>query len=120
MLYDLAVIMQMRMNGGTIGGRRYLKKKPLNTTAYHSDISRRGLGLAKLKDNSTRKEPYPCADASALTFGHTDLLTCVWADPARQIVFIFISNRVNPQESSKLSSLNVRGNIMEEIYEALQ
>ena len=121
--YDLAVIMQMLMNGGTIGGHQYLKKETIEYfTAYHSDISRRGLGFDKPeKDNATRKEPYPCADASPLTFGHTGFTgTCVWADPAKQIVFIFLSNRVNPQESSKLSSLNVRGNIMEEIYQALQ
>jgi len=121
--YDLAVIMQMLMNGGTMGGRRYLKKETIDYfTAYHSDVSRRGLGFDKPeKDNSSRKEPYPCADASPLTFGHTGFTgTCVWADPSKQIVFIFLSNRVNPQESSKLSSLNVRGNIMEEIYQALQ
>ncbi len=121
--YDLAVIMQMLMNGGTIGGHQYIKKETIEYfTAYHSDISRRGLGFDKPeKDNATRKEPYPCASASPLTFGHTGFTgTCVWADPAQQIVFIFLSNRVNPQESSRLSSLNVRPNIMEDIYKALQ
>ena len=121
--YDLAVIMQMLMNGGTIGGHQYLKKETIEYfTAYHSDVSRRGLGFDKPeKDNNTRKEPYPCADASPLTFGHTGFTgTCVWADPAKQLVFIFLSNRVNPSESSKLGSLNVRGNIMESIYQAMQ
>ncbi len=121
--YDLAVIMQMLMNGGTMAGHQYIKKETIDYfTAYHSNGSRRGLGFDKPeKDNATRKEPYPCADASPLTFGHTGFTgTCVWADPAKQIVFIFLSNRVNPQESSKLSSLSVRGNIMEDIYKALQ
>jgi beta-N-acetylhexosaminidase len=121
--YDLAVIMQMLLNGGTIGGREYIKKETIEYfTAYHSDISRRGLGFDKPeKDNATRAVPYPCASASPLTFGHTGFTgTCIWADPAKQIVMIFLSNRVNPQESSKLSSLNVRGNIMESIYLALQ
>jgi len=121
--YDLAVIMQMLMNGGTMAGQQYIKKETIEYfTAYHSDISRRGLGFDKPeKDNDTRKEPYPCADASPLTFGHTGFTgTCVWADPAKKIVFIFLSNRVNPQESSRLSSLSVRGNIMEDIYQALQ
>ena len=121
--YDLAVIMQMLMNGGTIGGRQYLKKETIEYfTAYHSDISRRGLGFDKPeKDNGSRKEPYPCADASPLTFGHTGFTgTCVWADPAKQIVLIFLSNRVNPSESSRLSTMNVRGNIMESIYQAMQ
>lgn len=121
--YDLAVIMQMLLNGGTMAGHQYIKKETIEYfTAYHSDISRRGLGFDKPeKDNATRKEPYPCADASPLTFGHTGFTgTCVWADPAKKIVFIFLSNRVNPQESSRLSSLNVRGNIMEDIYQSLQ
>jgi len=121
--YDLAVIMQMLMNGGTMSGHQYLKKETIEYfTAYHSDFSRRGLGFDKPeKDNATRKEPYPCADASPLTFGHTGFTgTCVWADPAKKIVLIFLSNRVNPQESSRLSSLSVRGNIMEDIYQALQ
>jgi beta-N-acetylhexosaminidase len=121
--YDLAVIMQMLLNGGTIAGHQYIKKETVEYfTAYHSDISRRGLGFDKPeKDNATRREPYPCASASPLTFGQTGFTgTCIWADPTRQLVFIFLSNRVNPQESNKLSSLNVRPNIMEDIYEALQ
>jgi beta-N-acetylhexosaminidase len=121
--YDLAVIMQMLVNGGTIAGRQYIKKETVDFfTSYHSSVSRRGLGFDKPeKDNLSRKEPYPCADASSMTFGHTGFTgTCIWADPAQKIVFIFLSNRVNPQESSRLSSLNVRGNIMEDIYQALQ
>ena len=121
--YDVAVILQMLMNGGTIGGRRFLKQETVEYfTAYHSDISRRGLGFDKPeKDNATRKEPYPCISASPQTFGHTGFTgTCVWADPAKKMVFIFLSNRVNPQESSRLSSLNVRGNIMEAIYQAME
>ena len=121
--YDLAVIMQMLLNGGTLSGHRYLKQETVEYfTAYHSENSRRGLGFDKPeKDNASRKEAYPCADASPLTFGHTGFTgTCVWADPAKQIVFVFLSNRVNPQESSKLGSLNVRGNIMESIYQAMQ
>jgi beta-N-acetylhexosaminidase len=121
--YDLAVIMQMLVNGGTIAGRQYIKKETVDFfTSYHSAVSRRGLGFDKPeKDNLSRKEPYPCADASSMTFGHTGFTgTCIWADPAQKIVFIFLSNRVNPQESSRLSSLNVRGNIMEDIYQALQ
>ncbi len=121
--YDLAVIMQMLVNGGTMGGHQYLKKETIDYfTAYHSDISRRGLGFDKPeKDNASRKEPYPCLSVSHATFGHTGFTgTCVWADPVNQLVFIFLSNRVNPQESSRLSSLNVRGNIMEDIYQALE
>jgi len=120
--YDLAVLMQMLLNGGTIAGRQYLKKETIDYfTAYHSDGSRRGLGFDKPeKDNATRKEPYPCLSVSPATFGHTGFTgTCIWVDPASKLVFIFLSNRINPFESPKLNNLSVRGNIMEDIYQAL-
>src|SRR5258708_35435218 len=105
-----------------MNGKQYLKKETIDLfTAYHSDSSRRGLGFYKPeKDNATRKEPYPCASASPETFGHTGFTgTCVWVDPKQQLIFIFLSNRVNPTESAKLSELSVRGNIMEAIYKAM-
>jgi beta-N-acetylhexosaminidase len=120
--YDLAILEQMLLNGGTMNGKQYLKKETIDFfTAYHSDSSRRGLGFDKPeKDNATRKEPYPCASASPETFGHTGFTgTCVWVDPRQQLIFIFLSNRVNPTESTKLSELSVRGNIMEAIYKAM-
>ena len=120
--YDLAILEQMLLNGGTMDGNQYLKKETIDFfTAYHSDSSRRGLGFDKPeKDNATRKEPYPCASASPETFGHTGFTgTCVWVDPKQQLIFIFLSNRVNPTESTKLSELSVRGNIMEAIYKAM-
>jgi len=120
--YDLAILEQMLLNGGSMNGKQYLRKETIDYfTAYHSDSSRRGLGFDKPeKDNTTRKEPYPCASASPETFGHTGFTgTCVWVDPKQQLIFIFLSNRVNPTESSKLSELSVRGNIMEAIYKAM-
>jgi beta-N-acetylhexosaminidase len=120
--YDLAVLEQMLLNGGILHGKRFLKKETIDFfTAYHSDISRRGLGFDKPeKDNATRKEPYPCLSASPQTFGHTGFTgTCVWVDPKYNLIFIFLSNRVNPNGSNKLGELSVRGNIMEAIYGAM-
>ena len=90
--YDLAILEQMLLNGGTMNGTQYLKKETIDFfTAYHSDSSRRGLGFDKPeKDNTTRKEPYPCASASPETFGHTGFTgTCVWVDPETAIDFCF-------------------------------
>jgi len=123
--YDLAVIMQMLLNGGTFNGKKYLNKETVELfTAYHSSISRRGYGFDKPeKDNATRPEPYPCLSASPQTFGHTGYTgTCVWADPAKKLIFIFLSNRVNPDGgdvNKKLSNMNVRPKIQEAIYKAL-
>ena len=123
--YDLAVIMQMLLNGGSFNGKKYLNAATVKLfTAYHSNISRRGYGFDKPeKDNATRPEPYPCLSASPLTFGHTGYTgTCVWADPANQLIFIFLSNRVNPDGGDinrKLLNMNVRPKIHEAIYKAL-
>lgn len=122
--YDLAMIMQMLLNGGTINGKRYLLEETVKLfTAYHSDISRRGYGFDKPeKNNRTRPDPYPSLSASPQTFGHTGYTgTCVWADPKYDVVFVFLSNRVNPDggENTKLLRMNVRTNIQEAIYKAM-
>jgi CubicO group peptidase (beta-lactamase class C family) len=121
--YDLALLEQMLLDGGVLNGQRFLKKETIDFfSAYHSEISRRGLGFDKPeKDNATRKEPYPCLSASPLTFGHTGFTgTCVWVDPKYRLVFIFLSNRVNPVETNpRLSSLSIRGRIQETIYQAM-
>lgn len=122
---DLAVIMQMLLNGGEYHGRRYIKDETIKLfTSYNSSISRRGLGFDKPeKDNATKAEPYPCRSASPLTFGHTGFTgTCVWADPEYNLIFIFLSNRVNTNggDMNKLLKLNVRTNIQEAIYNALR
>ncbi len=121
--YDIAVIMQMLMNGGEINGRRYLQKETIDLfTAYHSTISRRGFGFDKPeKDNNTRPEPYPCLSASPLSFGHTGFTgTCTWADPVQKLVYVFLSNRVCPQgDNTLLLKMNVRPEIHEAIYKAM-
>jgi beta-glucosidase-like glycosyl hydrolase/CubicO group peptidase (beta-lactamase class C family) len=121
-VYDIASIMQMLMNGGVYNGKHYLKKETIDLfTNYQSNISRRGYGFDKPeKDNNTRKEAYPTLSASPRTFGHTGFTgTCTWADPDKNLVFVFLSNRVNPSGSDVLLKMNVRPKIHETIYQAL-
>ena len=120
----IASIFQMLLNGGTFNGKRYIKEKTVNLfTAYNSSVSRRGLGFDKPeKDNASSKEPYPSELASPLTFGHTGYTgTCVWADPKTNIVYVFLSNRVNPDGGNnlKLSHMNIRSKIQDAIYRAV-
>ncbi|WP_245705369.1 glycoside hydrolase family 3 N-terminal domain-containing protein [Chitinophaga filiformis] len=122
---DLAILMQMLLNGGKYDGKEYIKSETLQLfTAYNSNMSRRGLGFDKPeKDNGKRGEAYPCKSASPLTFGHTGFTgTCIWVDPQSQLVFIFLSNRVCPAggDNKKLMTLHVRENIMEVLYEAME
>ena len=113
----------MLLNGGSFNGERFLKEETIKDfTAYHSDISRRGLGFDKPeKDNSTRKEPYPSLLASPQTFGHTGFTgTCVWVDPKADLVYVFLSNRVyNTRANNLLGLMNIRGKVQDAIYKAL-
>jgi beta-N-acetylhexosaminidase len=120
---DLAVIMQMLLNGGSYNGTQYLKNETIQLfSAYQSDISRRGYGFDKPeKDNATRKEAYPAKYVSAATIGHTGFTgTCVWADPKENLIYIFLSNRVHPLggDNGKLLKMNIRSRIHDAIYEA--
>jgi beta-N-acetylhexosaminidase len=131
--YELAVIMQMLSNGGSIAGKQFLKPETIQLfTAYGSSNSRRGFGFDKPEklipvqhmgmDTLVRKDNYPARLVSPATFGHTGYTgTCVWADPEHKIVFVFLSNRVHPDGGSngKLLSMNVRGKVQDAIYEAL-
>ena len=122
--YDIGVIMQMLMNGGMFNGKRYLQASTIGLfTAYHSSFSRRGYGFDKPeKDNTNRTDPYPSLLASPLCFGHTGFTgTCAWADPKHQLVFVMLSNRVNPEggDNKKLLNLSVRGKMQDMIYKAM-
>ena len=122
--YDLAVMMQMILDGGKYNGYYFFSPETIKLfTAYHSEISRRGYGFDKPeKDNAKRKDPYPCMSASPETFGHTGFTgTCIWVDPKYNMIFVFLSNRVNPEggDNNKLLKMNVRTNIQEAFYKAL-
>ncbi|MEP6466626.1 MAG: serine hydrolase, partial [Parafilimonas sp.] len=130
-VHDLAILYSMLLNGGVWDGERYLKKETIDYfTQYHSNISRRGFGFDKPekpelktgRNKTVEKEPYPCVSASPQTFGHTGFTgICVWVDPKYNLIFIFLSNRVNPDggANTKLASLNVRGKMMEAVYQAM-
>jgi len=122
--YDLAMLYQMLLNGGELNGERIFKEETIKLfTAYHSKDSRRAYGFDKPeKDNVTRKEPYPSLLASPQTFGHTGFTgTCVWVDPKYDLVYIFLSNRVNPSRNNPaFAQLSVRGKIQDTIIEAIK
>ena len=121
---DLAVLYQMLLNNGRLGGHRYIKRRTVRIfTRYNSKISRRAYGFDKPeKDNAKRSNPYPSKYASSQTYGHTGFTGIgVWADPKYNLVYIFLSNRVNPtRNNNKLSNLNIRSNVQDAIYEEVR
>jgi CubicO group peptidase (beta-lactamase class C family) len=117
---DLAILYQMILNRGSYGGTKYLEPETVDLfTAKQSDVSRRGLGFDRWDPEVSKH--YPSELASPSTFGHTGYTgTCFWVDPKTNMVYIFLSNRVNPKVSDKLSSLQIRGRIQDVAISAIQ
>jgi beta-N-acetylhexosaminidase len=120
---SLSVIMQLLMNGGVYNGKRYLKKETIELftgQAFPGTANRRGL-LFDRPEMGGKNSP-AAASASAKTFGHTGFTgTCVWADPDKKLVYIFLSNRVYPSaENNKLAKKNIRTDIMELFYKSIE
>jgi CubicO group peptidase (beta-lactamase class C family) len=119
--YDLAILSQMLLNGGSYNGQQYIRPETVKqfSTRQFGD-SRRGLGFDCWDPES--KEGYPCHLASPATFGHTGFTgTCVWIDPENRLIYIFLSNRLYPSpDTKKLLKLNIRPRIQDVIYEAMR
>ncbi len=121
---NIAALLQMFLDGGSFNGKQYIKPSTLKLfTAYNSSISSRGIAFDKPeKDNYTtaNSHPYPSRYASPLTFGHTGYTgTAIWVDPKYDLVYVFLSNRVNPTRSQNLYKYNIRGAIEDAVYKAM-
>ncbi len=119
---DVAVMMQMLLNRGTYGNIRVLKSSTVDLfTKRQNKTSRRGLGFDKPETDPLKVTPSG-KSCSPLAFGHTGFTgTCAWADPKNELIFVFLSNRVNPNaENTKLANLNIRTRIQDLIYEAVR
>ena len=116
---DLAIFYQLMLNKGTYGGEQYFKPQTVDMfTTKQSNISRRGLGFDRWDPDLTKK--YPSSLASPQTYGHTGYTGIgVWVDPSRGLIYIFLSNRVNPTVSEQLGRLNIRPRIQDAIIKAV-
>lgn len=123
---DLAIIMQMFVQGGIFNGNRYISEntiKEFTRVQYPENDNRRGLGFDKpYLDNAqfTLANAYPAPEVSASSFGHSGFTgTFVWADPEQQLVYIFLSNRVYPtRENRNIYDLTIRPAIQQIFYSA--
>ncbi len=118
---DLAKIMQMFLNKGTYGGVRFLKPETIEAfTQTQNGQNRRGLGFDKPDTQDTTKSS-ASKYASSLSYGHTGFTgTMVWVDPAVDLVYVFLSNRVHPhQYNRKLIEDNIRAHVQDVIYKSL-
>lgn len=121
---NLATLMQMLLNKGEYGGKRYLTKATIDEfirCQFCEKGNRRGLGFDKPEMNYSKTGP-TCKCVSATSFGHTGFTgTIAWIDPEEQLIYIFLSNRVNPDaENKKLSNLSTRVEIQDAIYSIIK
>ncbi|MEZ5148509.1 MAG: glycoside hydrolase family 3 N-terminal domain-containing protein [Bacteroidales bacterium] len=121
---ELAILMQMLLQGGYYGGEQYLRESTVlqfTKQQFPLNENRRGIGFDKPEPGDRKLGP-TCESASLESFGHTGFTgTYAWVDPKYNMVFIFLSNRVNPTAANtKLIKNNTRTKIQQVIYDALK
>jgi beta-N-acetylhexosaminidase len=118
---DLAILMQMLLNGGTFNGQRFFTSETVRLfTSQQDNDSRRGLGFDRVELRKGWINPVSDS-CSLLSFGHSGFTgTQVWADPKSGFIYVFLSNRVSPSSENRiLIKTNVRTNIMDVMYQSI-
>lgn len=122
---DLAKLMQMYLDMGEYGGRRYINEETLKEwtrTQFPDNDNRRAVGFDKPNLVYTGPSHNTARDASAASFGHTGFTgTFAWMDPENGLLYIFLSNRVNPtRDNTRLYRLNTRTEVQQVLYDAVE
>ena len=100
---DLAVFVQMLLNGGSYGATQILKPSTVaRWTARQRPDASRALGWDTPSPNSSAGRFF-----SPRSFGHTGFTgTSIWADPERELLVVLLTNRVNPtRDNQKIGPL---------------
>ncbi len=121
---DLAKLMQMYLQKGSYGGVTFFQPETLeafSSRAYPDGENRRGIGFDKPFLDRTDTTGPTTTKASPHSFGHTGFTgTMVWVDPDYDLVYVFLSNRVFPDEwNTRLMKMDVRTKIQECLYDAI-
>ncbi|WP_295727756.1 glycoside hydrolase family 3 N-terminal domain-containing protein [uncultured Muribaculum sp.] len=119
---DLAKLGQMWLDGGRYGGQRIISEPVVREfMTARSDISRRGLGfdapdMANPEASPTAPEAHPS------TVGHLGFTgTCMWIDPSRDLIFIFLTNRINPSRDNRAwTDLDIRPKLFSAVISGLK
>ncbi|MCG8804093.1 serine hydrolase [Tenacibaculum finnmarkense] len=119
---DIGKIMQLFLQGGNYGDTQYLASETIdkfNKRHYENRKVRRGLGFDKPQLNPRVKAT--CGCVSDKSFGHSGFTgTYTWVDPATDVVYVFLSNRVYPtMRNRKLIKSNIRTKIQKDIQDAI-
>ena len=121
--YDIAVVMQMYLQGGIYNKNKILSKKSVdnfNKCYFCLEGNRRGVGFDKPQIDKYTSGP-TFGGASNKSFGHLGFTgTYTWADPENEIIVVFLSNRTYPSmEKNLIAKHNIRTRMQRLVYEAL-
>ena len=119
---DLMKLYDMYRQKGTYGGQELVSAKTVaEFTRYQFPESgnRRGLGFDKPSFTYSGNAPRSATKASFGHSGFTGTFFWVEPDPAYNLTYAFLSNRVYPtRNNNKIITLNIRTNIVEALYQA--
>lgn len=118
---DLAKICQMWLNGGVYGDKRILSEETVNLfTTTKSPTCRRGLGFDKPDVEHPDWSP-TCDEADPSVYGHLGFTgTVFWVDPKNELIFIFLTNRVNPtRDTPVFNNSSIRVELFRQVYKSL-
>jgi beta-N-acetylhexosaminidase len=121
---DVAKLMQLYLNDGIYGNQTLIGGHTVSKFSHCQFCDQgnyRALGFDRpskpgaANSNSAQSAPVE-------SFGHSGFTgTYTWIDPVNQIVYVFLSNRVNPtRDNNKLGKLNTRTNVLQVVYEAME
>lgn len=127
---DLGIMMQMFVQKGEYGGKRYLNTATITEftkcqfcadPAKGGDGNRRGIGFDKPETDPAKDSPI-CDCVSYLSFGHQGFTgTITWADPEKQLVYVFLSNRVYPDaDNNRINKMGIRSGILRIAYGSMK
>lgn len=118
---DMAKLLQLYLNGGQYNGYQFLQDSTLKAfSTQQYDGNRRGLGF----DKPLLSEPergYAAPSASKSSYGHSGYTgTMWWVDPEKELIFVFLSNRVYPTRRQRgIYRFNIRPSVHEVFYRVL-
>ena len=123
--HSLLPVLEMLLNGGEYQGQKFLENSTVETFTqiqFKENNNRRGLGFDKPmieNDTISYEDSYPSPLADPSGYGHSGFTgTFFWVDPATELIYIFLSNRVYPtRDQQAIYDLNIRKAIL---YEALK
>ena len=115
---DLSVILKMILNNGIHNNKQMINSETVKLfTKNHinnDSINRRGLGFDKVRIVSENKV-YPNEKLTSKSFGHTGFTgTMFWVDPEKDLILVFLTNRVYPnRDEGSFYELDVRNKLFE-------